>query len=253
MQEKFENIQAVIFDLGDTLIHGNFTAGATETIWEEIYAQLINPAQEATIPELALLRSAWQEHVQTAMARTWREKTEQEVEFMPLVRQAFRSAGIAQAEDEAFLRQVISLEHRLLYQRVVNVAPEAISTLGELRQRGYKLGLVSNFCNLPEVAYQNIRQVGLLDYFDQTILSCEIGLRKPAPAIYQQMLDRLGVAANTVLFVGDRLIEDVQGPQKLGMRGVQTRQFRQDEPNPRIQPDAIVDRLDQILDLLAAR
>lgn len=251
MPEKFQNIRAVIFDLGDTLIHGNFTAGATDTIWEEIYSQLINPAQEVTIPELALLRAAWQEHVQTAMARTWREKIEQEVEFMPLVRQAFRSAGMPRADDDAFLREVIGLEHRLLYERIVSVAPEAISTLRELRQRGYKLGLVSNFCNLPEVAYENIRQVGLLEYFDQTVLSCEAGLRKPALALYQQMLDRLDVPGEATIFVGDRLIEDVQGPQKLGMRGVQTRQFRQDEPNPQIKPDAIVDRLDQILDLVA--
>ena len=247
-QEKFQNVRAVIFDLGDTLIHGNFTAGATESVWDDIYDQLINPAKEASIPELRLLRAAWQEHVQTAMARTWVEKTEQEVEFMPLVRQAFRAAGIP--GDDAFLRQVISLEHHLLYERVVNVAPEAIATLGELRERGYRLGLVSNFCNLPEVAYENIRLVGLLDYFDQTILSCEIGWRKPSLLIYRQMLERLDVPGEAVVFVGDRLIEDVQGPQKLGMRGVQTVQFRQEEPNPVIEPDAVIERLDELLGLL---
>ena len=246
--EKFQNVRAVIFDLGDTLIHGNFTAGATDTVWEDIYAQLINPAKETTIPELKLLRAAWHQHVQTAMARTWQEKTEQEVEFLPLVRQAFQAAGIP--GDDAFLRQVISLEHRLLYERVVSVAPEALATLGELRGRGYRLGLVSNFCNLPEVAYENIRRVGLLDYFDQTILSCEIGWRKPSLLIYRQMLERLDVPGHATVFVGDRLIEDVQGPQKLGMRGVQTVQFRQEEPNPTIAPDAVIARLDELLRLL---
>jgi HAD superfamily hydrolase (TIGR01549 family) len=251
MPEKFENIQAVIFDLGDTLIQGNFTAGAIDDIWEEIYRQLINPGQESTVPELARLREAWKEHVQSAMARTWREKTEQEVDFFPLVQQAFRSAGIAQAEDPEFLRQVISLEHRLIYERVVSVAPEAIATLSELHRRGYLLGLVSNFCNLPEVAYANIRQVGLLEFFDHTILSCEIGWRKPALLIYQEMINRLGVPAEAILFVGDRLIEDVQGPQKLGMRAVQAVHFRHEEPNPQIHPDAVIDRLDRVLSLLS--
>ncbi|MBN9391799.1 MAG: HAD family hydrolase [Chloroflexi bacterium] len=246
--EKFQNIRAVIFDFGDTLIHGNFTAGATDTVWEDIYAQLINPRRDTTIPELKVLRAAWHEHVQTAMARTWKEKTEQEVEFLPLVRQAFLVAGIP--ADDAFLREVISLEHHLLYKRIVSVAPEAIATLGELRERGYRLGLVSNFCNLPEVAYDNIRQVGLLDYFDRTILSCEVGWRKPSQLIYRQMLERLDVPGEATVFVGDRLIEDVQGPQRLGMRGVQTIQFRQDEPNPAIIPDAVIERLDQLLDLL---
>jgi putative hydrolase of the HAD superfamily len=251
MPEKFENIRAVIFDLGDTLIHGNFTAGATGTIWEEIYRQLINPAQASAIPELARLREAWQEHVQSAMARTWSEKTEQELEFMPLVQQAFRAAGMPQAEDPQFLRQVISLEHRLIYERVVSLAPDALSTLRELHRRGYRLGLVSNFCNLPEVAYENIGQVGLLEFFDQTILSCEIGWRKPAQFIYREMLNRLGVPPEAALFVGDRLIEDVQGPQKLGMKAVQSKQFRQEAAHPEIKPDAVIDRLEQLLGLLA--
>ena len=85
-----------------------------------------------------------------------------------------------QAEDEAFLRQVVALEHRLLYERVVAVAPEALSTLTELKRRGYRLGMVSNFCNLPEVAYENIEQVGLLARFDAAVLSCEVGWRKPS-------------------------------------------------------------------------
>jgi putative hydrolase of the HAD superfamily len=246
--EKFLNVRAVIFDFGDTLIHGNFTAGATEAVWEDIYTQLINPAGETSIPGLKVLRAAWQEHVQVAMARTWKEKTEQEVEFLPLVRQAFRAAAIP--ADDAFLREVIGLEHHLLYERIVSVAPEALATLTELRERGYRLGLVSNFCNLPEVAYENIRLVGLLDFFDQTILSCEIGWRKPSQLIYREMLERLEVAGEAAVFVGDRLIEDVQGPQKLGMRGVQTVQFRQDEPNPAITPDAVIERLDQLLELL---
>lgn len=246
---KFENVRAVIFDLGDTLIHGNFTAGATESVWNDIYSQIINPAGEASVPELRLLRAAWHEHVQSAMARTWREKTEQEVEFLPLVRQAFQAAGIP--GDDTFLRQVIGLEHRLLYERVVSVAPEALATLQELRERGYRLGLVSNFCNLPEVAYENIRRVGLLDYFDQTILSCEIGWRKPATLIYRQMLERLDVPGAATVFVGDRLIEDIQGPQRLGMRAVQTVQFRQEEPDTAVTPDAVIGRLDQLLGLLA--
>ncbi len=242
-------LKAVLFDLGDTLIHGNFTAGQTESVWEDIYRELINPQAAADIPELAQIRAAWQQHVQRAMARTWREKTEEELEFLPLVRQAFEAAGLPQTDD-AFLREVVALEHRLLYERVVEVAPQALSTLGELKRRGYRLGLVSNFCNLPEVAYANIQQVGLLQYFDQTLLSCELGWRKPSPRIYQAICERLAVAPTECLFIGDRLIEDVQGPQQAGMRAVHFTLFRQEEPNPTIQPDATIASFEQLLELL---
>lgn len=243
-------ISAVIFDLGDTLIHGNFTAGQTESVWEEIYRQIINPQGLRDVPELAHIRRAWQEHVQSAMARTWREKSEKEVDFLPLIQRAFEAAGHKRGNDPAFLREVVALEHRLLYERVVEVAPQAIATLGELKKRGYRLGLVSNFCNLPEVAYANIAQVGLLELFDQSVLSCEVGWRKPSPNIYQAICERLEIAARECLFIGDRLIEDVQGPQKAGMRAVHFTLFRQEEPDPIIQPDATISNFEQLLDLL---
>src|SRR4051812_30241348 len=92
-------IKAILFDLGDTLIHGNFTAGQTESVWEEIYKQLINPQADPAIPTLPQIRSAWQTHVQSAMARVWQEKIEQELEFLPMIQRAFEAAGLARASD----------------------------------------------------------------------------------------------------------------------------------------------------------
>lgn len=250
MSDKFENVEVVLFDLGDTLIHGNFTAGAVDSVWEDIYRELINPAAAADVPTLSVLRAAWREHVQTAMARTWSEKTEEELEFLPLIQRAFRAARMPQADDLAFLRQVVTLEHQLLYSRVVQVAPEALTTLQELNERGYRLGLVSNFCNLPEVAYANIKEVGLLDYFERAVLSCEAGWRKPSPRIYELICQQLAIAPERCLFIGDRLIEDILGPQRLGMRAVQTTQFRQEDPNPDITPDAVISTVEEILELL---
>ena len=53
---------------------------------------------------------------------------------------------------------------------------------------------------------------------DAIVFSSEVGLRKPAPRIYQAALERLGVEPADALFVGDRVREDVQGPAALGMR-----------------------------------
>jgi putative hydrolase of the HAD superfamily len=246
-------IETVLFDLGDTLIHGNFTPGHTESVWEEIYQRLINPHQVADLPTLAQIRLAWHEHVYAAMACTWRDKTEQELDFLPMVQQAFEAAGVPQAHDQAFLREILFLEHHLLYEHVVELAHQALATLTELKRRGYRLGLVSNFCNLPEVAYSNIAQVGLLQCFEQSVLSCEIGWRKPSPHIYQAICQRMAVEPSTCLFIGDRLIEDVKGPQAAGMRAVQFTLFRQEDPCPPIQPDAIIGDFTQLLEILPCR
>lgn len=248
--EKIQGIQAVLFDFGDTLIHGNFTSGAVESVWEEVYRQVINPESHSEIAPLAQVRSAWQEYVQSAMAQTWREKTEREVDFVAVVQQAFEAVQLPRATDLTFLREVVQLEHKLLYEQIVTVAPEAPFVLAQLKKRGYKLGLVSNFCNLPEVAYTNIRAVGLLDYFDGTVLSCEVGWRKPAAPIYKAICAKLSVSPQTCLFVGDRLIEDIQGPSNQGMQTVLTTQFRHENPVTNITPNAVIANLITLLDLV---
>ena len=245
---KSEQVQAILFDLGDTLIHGNFTAGATYSVWQDVYRQLINPTGSANLATLDQLYDAIQQHVQPAMARTWREKTEREVEFLPLMQTAFRAAGLPQAEDLDFLRKVAALEHQLLYASIVEVAPDALSILGELKQRGYKLALVSNFCNVPEVVYANLQQVGLLEWFDVVIVSCEFGWRKPSPRIYQAACERLQIAPAEGLFVGDRLVEDIQGPQQFGLQAIQTVQFHQEPPRDDIIPDGIITHLSELLE-----
>jgi len=49
------------------------------------------------------------------------------------------------------------------------------------------------------------------------VISCEIGLTKPDPRIYQLCLDRLGLAARDTLFVDDRA-DNIEGAARIGLR-----------------------------------
>ncbi|MBD3676122.1 MAG: TIGR01458 family HAD-type hydrolase [Planctomycetaceae bacterium] len=67
---------------------------------------------------------------------------------------------------------------------------------------------------------------------------------KPAQTFFQQALDALGIEAEHALMVGDDLEGDVGGAQNAGLRGVlvRTGKYRpEDESDPQISPDAIVD------------
>ena len=54
-------------------------------------------------------------------------------------------------------------------------------------------------------------------------------MRKPDPRIYRAVLDDLGVEPGRALFVGDRVLEDVQGPAALGMHTCLATYYRSDE------------------------
>jgi putative hydrolase of the HAD superfamily len=68
------------------------------------------------------------------------------------------------------------------------------------------------------------------------VFSSEIGVRKPRPEIFHAALQRLGVAAEDALFVGDRLGADVRGARAVGMRTVQAMWFRAEEDDD-VEPD----------------
>ena len=52
------------------------------------------------------------------------------------------------------------------------------------------------------------------------ILSYEVGCKKPDPAIYQHVIRAAGVHPNHILFTGDTLAADIEGPTQAGMRAI---------------------------------
>jgi len=72
----------------------------------------------------------------------------------------------------------------------------------------------------PSAIDHYLEQQGIMALIDFRILSSELGWRKPHPAIYAAALAKAGVRPEEALFVGDRPLEDVQGPARLAIAGV---------------------------------
>lgn len=77
---------------------------------------------------------------------------------------------------------------------------------------------------------------------------------KPSPDFFQEALHDMGVPASGALMIGDDLENDIGGAQAVGLRGILVRTGKcrpEDESNPKIKPDLIVDDIaaavDQIL------
>ena len=84
------------------------------------------------------------------------------------------------------------------------------------RAAGGRTALVSN-CG-PEVMNRVRAQREVGRFFDAMVVSWEVGLLKPDPAIYHLTLQRLGVAAADALFVDDRPT-NVAGAEAAGLQG----------------------------------
>ena len=125
--------------------------------------------------------------------------------------------------------------------------PEA---LAGLRALGLRLGCVSNAFMGASTLHQIMVERSLGQHLEMTLSSCEFGFRKPHASIYKAAVERMAVAANEIIFVGDRMEQDVVGPAKLGMRTVLTLQYREEDPrlNP-VQPDAVIRHLNELPDV----
>jgi FMN phosphatase YigB (HAD superfamily) len=102
--------------------------------------------------------------------------------------------------------------------------PGAMATLQALRAAGYRLGIISNTAQLTRAQLKLLLPADFpWTWFvpELIVLSSEVGVEKPAPAIFKLALDRTGAdaAAGRVLFCTEALLDTVAA-QLAGMRAV---------------------------------
>ena len=95
--------------------------------------------------------------------------------------------------------------------------PETESVLEILKEREFKLGVVSNATDLVRRVFDNL---GLTKYFDFLVISDEVGVRKPSPRIFHLATEMAGTSPSRSLYVGDKLATDVAGAKRAGMNAV---------------------------------
>ena len=77
---------------------------------------------------------------------------------------------------------------------------ELINTIKDLKKINYKIALLSN--NSIELR-QKLTENGIIDIFNEIIISAEVGFQKPQPEIFEILFNKLGVNADEVIFIDD--------------------------------------------------
>jgi putative hydrolase of the HAD superfamily len=122
-----------------------------------------------------------------------------------------RSADVAQAAAIEQARFDGLAEFYALYD-------DAVPALAELRDRGLRLGLITN--NEAEHQWAKIRAVGLDQLVDAVAISGEVGVAKPDRRIFDHACEQLRVEPAEAIHVGDNFDADVRGAHAAGLRAV---------------------------------
>ncbi len=92
--------------------------------------------------------------------------------------------------------------------------PHVEGLLQNLRKDGYRLGVISNW---DHTARNILEENGLSGYFDDIIISSEVGVSKPDSMIFRLAFEQAGVLPEECLYIGDNYYDDGVGSEKVGV------------------------------------
>lgn len=129
-----------------------------------------------------------------------------------------------------------------------SVYPDSVKALERL-SRSYSLGLLTN--GTPDLQRRKIDGAGVAEYFDQILISGDVGIGKPDGRIFDIIIARLKASPKTSLMIGNSLASDVQGAQGIGMRTVWVNRSGKSRDDS-IVPDWEISSLDELDSVLRA-
>lgn len=92
---------------------------------------------------------------------------------------------------------------------------DTVAVLTALRQRGYRLGIITN--GNSQMQNRKIDVSGLRPLVDLVVVSGDEGVHKPDGELFRRAAARLGVPPHACLYVGDHPVNDIKGAQNSGM------------------------------------
>jgi FMN phosphatase YigB (HAD superfamily) len=101
---------------------------------------------------------------------------------------------------------------------VRDLYPDALPCMLAVRDLGYRVGIAAN---QPALADAVVRESGLP--FEWLLISDVEGVSKPDPAFFERILERSGLPASSIAYVGDRVDNDVVPAVRAGMAAVHVR------------------------------
>jgi putative hydrolase of the HAD superfamily len=232
-------IDTVLFDLDDTL-HDDTTA----------YRSAARAVAETIAPEHGIDPSALADAYEAEAMRFWSSLTsehlahpiEDERERMWLA--ALRAVGI----DDHELARTAADAYVRARSGALTLAPGSLDVLTALRERGCKLGLVTN--GFAATHHDKIDRLGLRERMDAFFLADEVGMVKPDPELFRHACRVLGSEPARSAMVGDRYARDVVGAHEAGLFTVLLDVHAIPIPDGGVQPDAVVTAIGEVLEVL---
>lgn len=233
------DIHAVLFDLDDTL-HDDTLAftSAAEEVAREVAAEHGIDALALKDAYIAEAEGFWH-RLDGGQIRTRMKHLRESLWASALERFGLSDPALARSS---------AINYHTYRNKYYELYPGALDLLRTLKERGMKLGLVTN--GFAETHRDKVAVLQITEYFDAIFLPDETGMVKPDPLLFAHACAKLGVAPKHSAMVGDRFERDITGAAQAGLMTIWVNVRGERVPAGSPQPDAVVERIDQVAALL---
>lgn len=190
-------VRAVFFDFGGVFINSPFAAAAAA-------------ARTMGIPEEEMLGLVFGPY-DIDGDHPWHRMERGELSF------ADASTQIADLAEAGGRGRIEPMDVLMALAADYAVRDFMVDLVRELRADGIATGIITN--NIAEFGEAWRAMIPVEELFDDIVDSCEVGLRKPDPAIYHLACERLGVSPREALFIDDHQ-GNVAAANAVGVRAV---------------------------------
>lgn len=232
--------KAVLFDLGSTLIeyesHDWPTLGRMGITNAYPYMKKIFPE----LPELSRFGQSFYQHLRQILDSERHNHIE--IDLYNACNRIFKRMGLALKD--GLVEEFVKLYYKPVTEQITAI-PGAVEILNKINKAGLKIGLISNSIFPEKFHLEEMERFGLLKYFDFTIFSGSVGIRKPKRDIFDMALKNTQTKPSQTVFVGDRFDVDISGAKNVGL--VTVWKYREGRENPDdIIPDYSIVNLDEL-------
>lgn len=241
-------IEAVVFDLGGTLIEyaGPYavwpdleTPGlATAYDYFQGKGMALPPFEQFRDTGFAILPGRWQGAV----------AGQRNLRLADFIGEILHSCLGANGVQPTWL-----VEAAAVYQNAIcsqaHLLPGTVEGLEAINGR-YKLGLLSNTMFTGGAHLNDLQRFGIDSYFEATLFSADTNKWKPQPDPYLQVLSELQVDPANAVFVGDSPGHDILGAHAAGMKAILIRNSDRFPMVDGVVPDGVIERLDELAEAL---
>lgn len=232
--------KAIILDLDDTILDSGDPDVAWQSVCRDAAANFPGVTAEGLFAAVINARDwFWESNRRAREGRLDLDEARRTI-----FRTAFSALGAKDVAADAI--RAMATRYTALRDQAVAPFPGALRALERLRSTGVKLALLTN--GSAEKQREKIARFDLERFFDHVQVEGELGVGKPDPRAFESVLAALCVAPADAWMVGDNLLSDIEGAQRVGIHAVWIDAHGNGLPtDDGVTPDRVISSLSELL------